>query len=36
MKDNYSALLIAGDMLVAVSQALEGPATPVVRFLHRS
>jgi hypothetical protein len=34
MKDNYSALLIAGVMLVAVSQTLESLTTPVARFLH--
>jgi hypothetical protein len=34
MKDNYTALLIAGVMLVAVSQALEGMATPLAQFLH--
>jgi hypothetical protein len=34
MKDNYTALLIAGLTLVAVSQALEGLTTPVARFLH--
>ena len=34
MKDNYSALLIAGVMLVAVSQAVEEMTPPVAVFLH--
>lgn len=34
MKDNYSALLIAGVLLVAVSQALESLSTPLANFLH--
>jgi hypothetical protein len=34
MKDNYSALLIAGVMLVAVSQAIEGMTSPTAVFLH--
>ena len=34
MKDNYSALLIAGVMLVAISQAIEGMISPLAVFLH--
>jgi hypothetical protein len=34
MKDNYSGLLIASVLLVAISQALEGLNTPVASFLH--
>jgi hypothetical protein len=34
MKDNYTSLLIAGVMLVAVSQTLEGIASPAARFGH--
>jgi hypothetical protein len=32
MKDNYSALLIAGVILVAISQTLEGTTSPLHSF----
>ena len=34
MKDNYSALLIAGVILMGVSQAIEGMTSPVALFLN--
>lgn len=34
MKDNYSALLIAGVLLLAVSQALESLTGPLANFVH--